>query len=352
MASNSRLTGRMRQRVAPAIKDISRCCLLGGVVMMICIIAWPVIAETEAPEELVVDRIVAIVNNDIILLSEVKKALTPYAMNIKERGLPEKTEEMMLARAQEDVFDNLINEKLTIQKAAELGIVTADDEVDAALAQMRESMLYADEAFASFLAETGYTMDEYREQIRNQILKSKLLRQEIKSKTVVTTEEVEAYYRTRQDEFASGGTQYHLKHIIMQTPRSTDPEGKEAVRKKMEDIHQQIKAGASFESMAEQYSQSSFASAGGDIGRFAEDDLAAELKETIIRTAEGEITPVIETGLGYQIFYIQAVIKNEGGLDDEVSDKIREKLYNEKMDEKFNVWIKQLRDSAHIQIIE
>jgi peptidyl-prolyl cis-trans isomerase SurA len=318
---------------------------------MLLIIVWSAMAEEQVPDEVAVDRVVAIVNNDIILLSDVKKALVPYVKNIKERGLPEKTEEMMLTRAHEDIFDNLINEKLTVQKAAELGITADEKEVNAALEQMKTSMLYSDEAFRSFLDETGYTIEEYREQIKNQILKSKLLRQEIKSKTVVTTEEVEAYYQTSRAEFAAG-TQYHLKHIIMQVPKDADAGGKADIRKKMEEIRQKIKAGAPFESMAEQYSQSSFANVGGDIGRFAEDDLSDELKETIISTKEGEITPVIETEMGYQIFYIQAVITNDGSLNDDVADKIREKLYNEKLDEKFNAWIKQLRDSADIKIIQ
>jgi peptidyl-prolyl cis-trans isomerase SurA len=307
-------------------------------------------AKPSAAEE-IVDRIVAIVNNDIILQSEVNRALAPYIKNIKERGLPGQTEEMMLSRAHEDIFNNLINEKLTTQKAAELGIVADDKEVNAALEQMKTSMLYSEEAFQSFLKETGLTADEYRIQIKNQILKSKLLRMEIKSKTVVTSEEIEAYYQKSRDEFVSG-TQYHLKHIIMQVPKGAGPEEKAAVRAKIEEIHQKIKEGTPFESMAEQYSQSSFANAGGDIGSFAENDLADELKETIIRTGEGDITPVMETNMGYQIFYIQSIIKSDGSLNDDVAEKIREKLYNEKLDEKFNVWIKELRDSADIKIIE
>ncbi|MEW6078917.1 MAG: peptidylprolyl isomerase [Thermodesulfobacteriota bacterium] len=315
------------------------------------VFAAMVTVAAPAAAEVVVDRIAAIVNNDIILQSEVDKAMAPYIKNIKERGLPEQTEETMLNRAHEDIFNNLISEKLVTQKAAELGIIADEKEVNAALEQMRTSKLYSDEAFQSFLKESGYTMDEYRDQIKSQILKTKLLRLEIKSKTVVTPEEVETYFQNSRDEFTAG-TQYHLRHIIMQAPKGANPEDKAAVREKMEEVHRKIEEGAPFESMAEQYSQSSFASSGGDIGTFAENDLAADLKETIIRTGEGKITPVMETDVGYQIFYVQSIIKNDGSLNNEVAEKIHEKLYNEKLDEKFSAWIKELRDSADIKSFE
>ena len=303
------------------------------------------------PPESVVDRIVAIVNNDIILQSEVEKALAPYVINIKQRGLPEDAETRILARAKKDILDSLINEKLSAQKAAELGITVGDEEVDAAMEQMKSAMFFSEEVFRSYLSETGYTLDEYREQTRNQIIKSKLLSQEIKSKVVVTREEVEDYFKKHPEEFAPG-TWYHLKHIVMLTPGGMEPADRAVVREKMEEIYRQIKAGAPFEIMANQYSQSSVADKGGDLGRFTESDLAPEIKEAVINTPAGDITPVIATDFGYQIFYVQSVIKNDGSLDEDAADRIHKKLYDEKLDEKFNAWLNALRDSAHIQIIE
>lgn len=350
MGSYSKLKSVIPQRVSKTMKGISRFCKLGLLTTMLGMMALPAMAVQQAPEE-VIDRIIAIVNNDIILLSEIERTLIPYIKNIKGRRLPQETEGMMISRARDDIRDNLINEKLITQKATGSGIMVDEEEVNAALEQMKKSMLYSEEKFRAFLHEMGYTTDDYRQQIRNQILKSKLLRQEIKSKTVVTTEEIKDYYQKHREEFAPG-TQYHLKHIIMQITKDADPAKRETIREKMEEVHRQIQDGAPFESLAKEYSQSSFADVGGDLGLFSEADLSPELKEPIIRTREGEITPVIETDSGYQIFYIQAVIKNDGSLNDDVSDTIREKLYNEKLDEKFNSWINQLRDSSHIKIIE
>ena len=351
MENNFQLEFRMRQRVDREPNNImARFCLPWLVAVIICVTTLPSSAG-QSPPESVVDRIVAIVNNDIVLQSEVEKALAPYLDNIKKRGLPEETEARILDRARKDILDNLINEKLSTQKAADLGIRVGDEEVDEALDQMKKSMLFSEKAFAAYLSEIGYTLDEYREQTRKQIIKSKLLGQEIKSKIVVTREEIEDYFQKHPEEFTPG-TWYHLKHIIMLTPAGMDPADRAAVRAKMEEIHRQIKAGAPFEIMANQYSQSSVADKGGDLGRFTEADLAPEIKEVVINTKEGDITPVIETDFGYQIFYVQSVIKNDGSLDEDAADRIHKKIYDEKLDEKFNAWIEELRDSAHIQIIE
>lgn len=328
---------------------------IGLLVLMIGITAWPSTAwpstEKQLASENMVDRIVAIVNNDIILLSELEKALAPYIKNIKERNLPEAAEAKIMAQARKDMLDSLVNEKLGSQKAAELGIFVDDEEVNQGIAQMKKTMLFSEDAFRSYLEETGYTLDEYKEQVKNQIIKSRLLSREIKSKTVVTQDEIEAYYKAHPDEFAVG-TWYHLKHIIMLTPKTAGPEVKEAVRKKMAEIHLQITTGESFENMARQYSQSSVAENGGDLGRFNENDLADDIKEPIVNTPEGDITPVIETDFGFQIFYVQSIVNQDGNLDDDARARIHKKLYDKKLDEKFNTWMNELRDSAHIKIME
>ncbi len=331
-------------------KAIERFFLIGTVVIISGLFVYPSPAQQNKPEK-VVDRIVAIVNNDIVLLSDIDKALVPYKMNIMQQHLPEETEKNVLAQARNEILAGLINEKLGRQQAADLGIIVSDQEVTEALDQMKQSMLYSDDAFQSYLSEIGQTVDEYRENVKNQLIKNKLLSHEVKSKIVVTREEVEHYYQDHPEEFATG-TWYHLKQIVLLTPKGAEPDQREAVLAKMEEIHQQIKAGASFEDMARQYSQSSVAETGGDLGLFAENDLADTIKEAIINTAEGDITPVIETGFGYQIFYVHSVINNDGNLDDETAGRIHKKLYEKKLDDKFNAWISELRDSAHIKILE
>ena len=209
-----------------------------------CLIVSPARAE-DAPTGQVVDRIVAFVNNDIILQSDVDKALAPYLQQIKERQLSDIVSEQMMARAKKEILNDLINEKLITQKASEIGITVSENEINDALENMRKAMHASQEEFIKSLAGAGYTLDEYRQQIRNQILKSRLLSQEVKSRTVVTTEEIRKYYQDHKGTFPTG-IRYHLKHILIVFPKDATPAEKQAVQAKIEEIYKKIKGGGIF----------------------------------------------------------------------------------------------------------
>ena len=118
----------------------------------------------------------------------------------------------------------------------------------------------------------------------------------------------------------------------------------------MRDIHQQLEEGASFEALAQEYSQSSFASEGGELGLFAIDDLSVALQKEIRGLGAGEFTPVIETGQGYQIFLVQEIVRPPAVALEQAMPQIRQKLYREKLNQRFEVWVKELREQAHIKI--
>jgi peptidyl-prolyl cis-trans isomerase SurA len=302
-----------------------------------------------AADREVVDRIVVEVNDDIVLLSELEKALAPYEKAIKERGLRPSVAQEMRYRARKDVIDELINRKLTEQKAAELGINVEPSDIDAAIEHLKDSMFYTDEDLRQAIAREGYTMKEYRSQIKDQIQRSQLLSREVKSKTVVTREEVEAYYQAHQEQYEDK-VQYHLRNIIMQPDEFAGQAEQAAVLKTMQDIRNQLETGASFEDLARQYSQSSFAEDGGDLGLFELDELSEQLQKSIAGTAPGEFTPVIETGRGFQIFYVQEIVNQSVTPVEKVAEEIRQKLYQEKLNERFESWLTKLREQSHIKI--
>lgn len=305
--------------------------------------------ETAVTE--VVDRIVAVVNNDVILLSELDKAMIPYEEAIQQRGLAPEDARKMRYRTREKILNDLIESQLTEQKAEELGITVTGEDIDAAIEHMKQSMLYTDEELRQVIAEEGYTMAEYRRQIQSQILRSQLLSREVKSKTVVTREEIEAYYKAHYDHPEKEGMQYHLRNIVMRPPASASREEEQATLKVMQSIRQQIESGAPFEEMARQYSQSSFAADGGDLGLFALDTMSDRLREVIAELEAGEMSPVIETGQGYQIFYVQEIVDSADVSVDKFAEEIRRKIYKEKLNVRFEAWLTQLREQSHIKRI-
>ncbi len=298
----------------------------------------------------VVDRIVAVVNEEVILLSDLEKALAPYEKMIQKKGLPPETAREMRYRAREDVINDLIDSRLTEQKAKDMGIEVGEADVDAAIEHMKKSLMYTDEELRRAIGREGYSMEDYRQQMKKQILQSRLLSLEVKSKTVVTQEEIEAYYHSHPEQYGVR-EKYHLCNIVMRPPEAMDGNSRRKIYTRMENIHQQLEEGASFAAMARQYSESSFAEDGGDLGLFSLENLSEPIQNAVSQTASGDITPVIETENGYQIFYVKEIVQQPAVSIEDVSQEIREKIYQEKINERFQTWLTELRKKSYIKII-
>lgn len=295
-----------------------------------------------------VDRIVAVVNDDIILLSELNRVFDPYAENIRRRGLPTEEERAMLFKVREEILSHLIDQKLTDQESKRLGITVSDKEIDSAVERIKEANFYTDESMREALEKEGLTMEEYREQMEEQILRSKLVNFEVRSKIIITKEDIASYYENHKDVY-QGKKKYHFRNILMKPP--ADDEKKLEVKEKMEIILARLKEGEPFERLAEKYSELPSAEKGGDLGVFDYDVLSPQLKEAIKGLKAGDFTPVLDTDLGYQIFFIQEIIEPSSKSLEEALPEIEENLYKEIVDSKFKSWLEDLRKRSHIKII-
>lgn len=296
----------------------------------------------------IVDRIVAQVNEDIITLYELNQSLAPYIEKIKERGLTPDQEQQMLARTKEDVLMNLVNDRLTDQVVEKSDIQVTESEVDESIERVMRMNNLNSEQFTAALAQDGMTLDEYRENLRKQLLRSKLLNREIKSKVVITEKDINAYYQKHSDQFGGDETKYHLRTIIK---KYADEKEKQSILTEMEAIVDQLKAGKSFEALAGEHSDL-LASEGGDLGAFAMDELSPDIRQAVSGLNQGEYTGIIDTDQGYQVFYLQGIREATGKPVEEVSDEIRETLYNEVVDQKFQAWVEGLRQKSHVKIVK
>lgn len=312
-------------------------------------IIFPGTAHAEKTE--VVDRIVAIVNDDIISLFELEQAFKPYTEKVKSLGYPPDKEQEVLFKVRGDILSQLIDQKLTDQETRKAQISVGEKEIHSAIERIKESNFYTDEDMRKALEKQGLTMEEFRKRIKDEILRSRLLNFEVKSKIVITKEEVKSYYEDNRDLYR-GGKKYHLRNILMKVPEIGDDSKNADVKKKMESILEKLKAGQPFEKMAAQYSESSSASGGGDLGVFEEDVLSPQIQEAIKGMNAGEFTPVLDTDLGYQIFFIQEIKDLPGKSLEEATPEIEEKLFKEIVNKKFQSWLEDLRKRSHIKIIQ
>lgn len=321
---------------------------LNGLVLAI-ILAFSATATASAAAE-VIDRIVAVVNEDIILLSELKEQMEPYAQRIRQQGYDQEQERQMLYQVREEMINRLVDEKLTDQEIKRNDIQVEEAEIDRTIERIKSANTFTDEDLRFFLEREGMTMERYRDKIKEQVLRTRLVNYEVKSKIVITEEEIQAYYDSHP-EIYGGRTRYHLRNILMRAPDFSSDDEKEALRERMQQIRSQIEAGQSFSDMARAYSQNTAAEEGGDIGEFGEEMLSPQIKEALAGLTPGQTTEVLDTDQGFQIFFVEAINRTEGKPLESQKEEIRQRLYTEVVDQKFLSWLEDLRSQSHIKII-
>jgi len=298
-----------------------------------------------------VDRIAAIVNDDVITLSEWVEAVEPYAGQIRQSLYGPQQRDEVFSRLRQDVLNRMIDQKLTDQESQRLGVVVDESEVDERIDQIMGAQSISEEDLEKALQDQGYTQEEYRHRIKEQMLRMQLINLEVKSKIAITEEEIEDYYDQHKEGYQEQG-RYHLRTILVRVSSSATAEERGEALKRIEAAVEAFEAGVGFEELAERYSDDMTAKDGGDLGFFHMDELSAEFRDTVRGMKEGEISPIMQTPQGYQIVMLEQ-IKREGEKSlEETKLQIQDKLYNELVEKKYKAWLEELRERSYIRIID
>jgi peptidyl-prolyl cis-trans isomerase SurA len=306
--------------------------------------------RVNAQELEIIDRIVAVVNSDIITLYDLNRALKPYEENIKALGYSAEKERETLFQVRKDLLDQLIDSKLADQEIERAQITVSESDIDATIERMKEARSITDEQLREGLSRQGLTMAEYRKEMREQILRSKLVNREVKSKIVVTKEDVKAYYDSHQDEYA-GEKKYYLYNIFVRLSPEADTSERESALRQMEDARARLAQGVTFEDLVNQLKNSSSRVQGTDLGLYRPEELSEQLQGAVAKLSAGEYTEVLDTDFGPQIIYVQKIQETPAKSVDEVESEIVETLYNELVDNKYQDWLNDLRKRSLIKII-
>lgn len=305
-----------------------------------------------------VDRVVAVVNDDVITLSELEKEGEPLYRDISAKT-PSASLADTLQDAREHVLDRLIEKRLVAQRAKAANLSVSDAEVDAAFEQMLTQNKVSREGFLARLKNEGVTETAYKEDLRGQILQGKLVNTDVRSKVVVTEEEILDYYDTHYTSKVSGEGYYLLQIGISWTdPQNPDaPEevlrvNKLEAKEQAEKVLAMARDGQDFKDLARKYSSMPSAGDGGDIGVFQLDEMAPYMRDAVQSLKPGEVSDLIDTPEGYQFFKLansqDGTIVVKTPLE-EVKDQIRNTLYEERLKEAYGTWLENLKDQAYIQ---
>lgn len=243
-----------------------------------------------------IDRIVVVINDDVITASELDQRLR----ETKKQLALEKINAPPDPALKRQLLERMVLEHLQLQLAAQSGIRVTDADVDRAFETVaRRNNLSADE-FRKALAQKGMDIAGYRHQLQDQLTIQQLLEREINNRVLVTDTEVTNFLENSQSRPGMDAS-YQLSHILIGIPESASPEAIQAARKRAEEIHARLAAGADFEQTAVSQSQGVDALKGGNLGWKKAGELPELFLEPLKTLAVGGVTGVLRSPNGFHI---------------------------------------------------
>lgn len=302
----------------------------------------------------VVDKVVAVINDEVITLSELEEETNSVFKSITKDN-PGAPVSEALQKAREIALNGMIESHLIQQKAKKYNVIVTDDDVAGAYDKMRSGMSLSPEEFKHKLELSGLNEESYRNKLKEQILQSRLLSYDVRSKIIVSDEMILDYYDENYTSKVDAGS-FYLLQIGMSWPKTADPEqlaaAQKETRERTERVYKLAQSGQDFKSLAEKFSELPSASDGGDIGSFTLDEMARSMRDAVGSLQPGEISAIVETPSGYQFFKLLSGDKNAIVVTasyEAVKEEIREKIFEEKLKVAYAEWVKNLKEEAYIK---
>ncbi len=297
-----------------------------------------------SPGAKVVNKTVATVDGEVILMSEYERRAKPVIEEY-EKVLTGPDKEIKIKELKEKILEQMIDEKILISEAKRKKVKVNNKEIQDGIGEIRKRF-DTEEEYNQELARQGLAEEEFRGQVKEQLMVMKLIDQEVKAKVVPPTDsEIEDFYKQNESEMVEP-EQMRVRHILIKVDENTDK--KEAL-KKIREILKEVKKGkTSFAELAKKYSEGPSAPRGGDLGFFIRGQMVREFEEAAFVLKVGEISNVVETEYGYHI--IQCIEKkaSEKKSLEEIRDYLRNFIFQKKMEERYEKWLRTLRDKVSI----
>ena len=294
-------------------------------------------------DEEVTDRIIAVVNNDAVTLAELQESIAVFRHeNQRVTQTDEELSRQFLAR--------LIDRRLQIQEAEREKIVVDDAEVDEELAeQMKKFKVKSQEEFAALLKSQGLALEAAKKAVRDGLKVQKVIRRKVTLRVSVTDLEVGQYLEENRQKLETG-LSYHARHILIQPEAGASDAAWEAARIRADVLADQVRGGADFAELARQHSRDATARDGGDLGTLKRGELALDIETVILALTPGEISPPHRSSLGYHLFRLETKETLEGDGLTRARQQIREILYRQKYEVRFEAWLKEIKARAIIEV--
>jgi peptidyl-prolyl cis-trans isomerase SurA len=295
----------------------------------------------------VVDRVVAVVNDAVILDSELDVRLLPMMGDVEQIADPTERKRR-LEKLRMQMLDDMVNEELIVQAAREAKIEVEASDVNAALEEIKKQNNLDDKQFNAALAAQGYTLSAYKNDLRRQLTRLKAVNQLVRSRVQVTDDDVRARYdaMVRRSESVSA---VRLAHILIEVPEKATDAQVAAAKERAATAVARARGGEDFAAIAQEMSDDTATKAGGgELGWFERGTLSPEWEAVVFSMEKSEVRGPISGPKGLHVFYVADVKRTEIKPFDALKDQIRGELTRREMDKQTQLWIEELRKKAYI----
>jgi len=298
----------------------------------------------------IVEEIIARVNDSIITLSDFQKADVSLREEIShdcQNCAPDKLDAMYRDR-QKDLLRDLIDQQLLVQRGKDEGISVETDLIKRLDDVRKDNKLASLEDLEKAVEGEGLSWEDYKNQIRNNLLTQEVIHREMSNRIVIGKDEVKKYYDEHQKDFVRPELVV-LSEIFLSTEGRT-PEEMGVIQRKMEDYRNRVLKGEEFSELAKRYSEGSTAKEGGNLGTFERGQLDKQLEPAVFALNRGGISDVIQTKTGFEV--LKVVDHYQAGQQplDKVENEIMNKLYLQKMQPTMRDYLAQLREESYVMV--
>jgi len=305
-----------------------------------------------------VEDIIARVNDQIISTSDYERSMQELDQEARQHGASMQE----ISAGHSDLLRNLIDQQLWLSKGKELG-VTGETELINRLNEIRKQYnLSTLEDLEKAAQEQGVSFEDFKANIRNQIITQDVMRQEVGNRILITPGEVQRYFEEHKQDYAQQES-VQLAEILVSTgstapaatalgPATDDPQKVADAQAKANDIEAKLHAGGDFSQLARNFSDGTTASTGGELGNYKRGQLAKVFEDQVFDMKAGAYTEPIRTKQGFVIFKV--VAHTQGGIPayKDVQQDVEQAYFMTRMEPAIRDYLTKMRDDAYIAIKE
>jgi peptidyl-prolyl cis-trans isomerase SurA len=301
---------------------------------IIVIVLLSLALQGAASGSVVVDRVVAVVNSEIITLSDLQRE------QVQNRKSDRKLDERQL-------LEEMINRKLQVAAAKRVGMDVTDKELADAVTDITKRNNMDAKQFDAALAKEGLTLDQYKVELREQMTLSRMFNKYVRSLIAVDEAEARAFFQKNVKNFALP-EEIRVRQIYIPLPENAPPDKVAAVEKKAQSVYERAKKGEDFIRLVREASEGVTASQDGDLGFMQREQVVPEIATAIQALKPGGISEPFLSAGGYNIIRLEEERVPVKPYE-KVKDEIMGVLYQQKMENTYRSWLQTLRSDSHIE---